>query len=592
MMFPTDFLDSLRERAQLSEVIGQKVRLQKQGKELVGLCPFHKEKTPSFHVNDTKGSYYCFGCGVHGDVFRFLTEAYQYSFTDAVEEVARKTNTALPQQTMPSEELKKQADQREKLLEIHEAVACWFQQQLQTNRGYHVQEYLRKRGIKDSIIKQFRLGFAPSGNALQKEFLQKGYSESDLLEAGLLGQGDNGLYERFRDRLMFPIFSTQGKVIAFGGRVLGDALPKYLNSPETPLFHKKECLFGLHLLKSSSRKQANVYVVEGYMDVIAMVQAGVGPAVAPLGTALTEEQIMALWKYCPEPVLCFDGDTAGLNAANRAAERVLPILKAGYSLNFSLLPKGEDPDSLIRSGSLKILQDLLKTPRSLFQMLSDHFVLNKSIKTPEQQALVRNEFMALLEQIKDLSVYYPYRAAVSELFFKVFRRVKRTDKNNVPANTLSGVLTKFDVRKRQRSILFAVILNHPQLLESIEDNFTRLPLPDHEEELIHFRDEIFLYYSQGLDLDAASLQHHMILRGYEQFLTSVLSDDIYQHAAFAKPSANIDQAREGWQEVWHMLEGNDMLSEQREHMRHELLESMDSESWMRFKALQEQAVKN
>ena len=213
MKYSQDFLEQLRERAQLSEVVGQKVVLQNKGKELLGLCPFHKEKTPSFYVNDTKGTYYCFGCNVSGDIFRYLTDTYNHSFSDAVEEIARLTNTPLPQQTIPVEELKKRADVREKLLEIHEEATKWFQQQLQSNRALHVREYLRNRGMKDSIVKQFRLGYAPSGNALKKEFLSRGYNEADLIESGLLGRGENDIYDRFRDRLIFPIFSGQGKVI-------------------------------------------------------------------------------------------------------------------------------------------------------------------------------------------------------------------------------------------------------------------------------------------------------------------------------------------------------------------------------------------
>jgi len=592
MFFSPEFLDLLRERSKLSEVVGQKVLLKKHGKEQLGLCPFHKEKTPSFQVNDAKGSYHCFGCHAHGDIFSFLTETYSYPFVDAVKEVARLSNTPLPVESIPTQEQKEDQDHRQQLLKINEEACVWFQQQLQSSKGYNARQYLTKRGIKDSTVHQFRLGYASSGNSLQKEFLKRGYQLDDLIDAGLLGRGEEGTYDRFRDRLMFPILNSKGAVIAFGGRVFGDSLPKYLNSPETQLFSKKNCLFGSHMLREMTKNQPTLYVVEGYMDVIAMVQAGIKPAVAPLGTALTEEQIQMLWRYCPEPVLCFDGDRAGLSAASRAAEKVLPLLKAGHSLNFTLLPKGEDPDSLIRAGSVDVLKQLLGTPRTLMDMLWENHVVGAIAKTPEQQALVRKNFLALVEQITDASVKYPYKAEANERFFQAFRRKGKKEKekdNNVLA---PGTLTKFDKKKLQRYILFAVILNHPSFLPEVEDEFIRLAIPQAEDELNRARDEILFKINESPTLDKDELQYHMKSRGYEGLLSTVLTHEIYQHAAFAKSSSSIEDVREGWQDVWYMLEEKDILAEQREEARLQLIESFDSETWTRLNALQYQVVKN
>jgi DNA primase len=592
MFFGPEYLDLLREKCQLSEVIGQKIMLKKQGRELVGLCPFHKEKSPSFQVSDSRGNYHCFGCGAHGDVFSFLTEAYNYPFVDAVKEVARLTNTPLPVQSIPTPEKKEELDQRELLLKIHEEACTWYQQQLQSARGYNARQYLSKRGITDGTVHQFRLGYAGSGNGFQKEFMQRGYRERDLIAAGLLVEGEKGIYDRFRDRLLFPIFSAKGNVIAFGGRVFGDALPKYLNSPETLLFSKKNSLYGSHMLREMTRNQPTLYVVEGYMDVIAMVQAGLKPAVAPLGTALTEEQIQMLWKYCPEPVLCFDGDTAGLNAATRAAERVLPLLKMGCSLNFALLPKGEDPDSLIRSGSTDVLKGLLSNPRSLFDMLWDQHMPASVPKTPEKQALVRKQFLDLIETITDQAIKYPYKAVANERFFTFFRKRNKKDTAKADTGQAQGILTKFDTKKLQRYILFSAILNHPSLLVDVEEQFSRLLIPKAEEELNQLRDEMLLKINECPGLDIEELHNHMKCRGYEGLLRAILSNDIYQHAAFAKTSSPIEDAREGWQDVWYMLEQKDMLAEQREEMRRQLIESFDSDTWTRFNALQNQVVKS
>lgn len=590
MKFGPEYLELLREKVLLSEVVGQKVALKKQGRDWLGLCPFHKEKTPSFQVSDTRGFFHCFGCHASGDAFRFLMDAYSYNFVDAVKEIARMTNTALPVEEPLTPDQQVVADKREILLKIHEEACVWFQQQLQSSKGYNARQYLSKRGITDGTIHDFRLGYAPSGHAFEKEFKKRGYDEKDLYASGLLGQGDTGNYDRFRDRLMFPIFSPRGKVIAFGGRVFGDALPKYVNSPETLLFSKKNTLFGSHLLREMTKNQPTVYVVEGYMDVIAMVQAGLGTAVAPLGTALTEEQIHMLWKCSPEPVLCFDGDTAGLNAAKRASERVLPLLKAGHSLNFTVLPKGEDPDSLIRSGSLSVLKELLSHPRSLFQMLWDQHVPQSVPKTPEQQALVRKQFLDMLDTITDSSIKFPYKAAANDKFFQAFRPKKGRRKED-PIQTV-GILTKFDTKKLQRYILFATILNHPSLLGEVEEQFLKIEIPPAEAELNQLRDEILqkINVSEGLDKEA--LRHHMNSRGLEGLLEAVLSNDVYSHASFAKPESSLEDAREGWQDVWYMLEERDMLAAQREEMRRQLLNSLDSDTWARFNALQQQVVRN
>ncbi|MCY4393603.1 MAG: DNA primase, partial [Rhodospirillaceae bacterium] len=338
MTITPQFLDELRGRVPVSDVVGKRVKLAKKGREFTGLCPFHSEKTPSFTVNDDKAFYHCFGCGAHGDVIRFVTETEGLTFPEAVGKLAGMAGLTVPQAT-PQE--RRRAERAKSLQDACEAGLHFFRRRLDGPDGAAALAYLRRRGVKPETIDAFRLGWAPDGrSALKKALTGEGYSENMLIEAGLLIKPEDGgeSYDRFRGRVIFPIADRRGRVIAFGGRALGDAQPKYLNSPETPLFSKGQLLYGLDKARQAVRDGpdgpdgkggADVIVTEGYTDVIALHQAGFGGAVAPLGTALTESQIEELWRLTPEPVLCFDGDEAGRRAAGRALDRLLPRLVPG-----------------------------------------------------------------------------------------------------------------------------------------------------------------------------------------------------------------------------------------------------------------------
>lgn len=349
MAFPPGFLDELRSRLTLSEIVGRKVVLRrKSGAEYAGLCPFHNEKTPSFTVNDRKAFFHCFGCGEHGDAVGFIMKTENLAFPEAVEKLAREVGLAVPRAT-PAE--RERAERAATLHEVVEQAAHWFEKQLRLPVGRHGLDYLRGRGLDEATIDDFRLGFAPdSRDGLSGVLQRDGVPLDKLIEAGLVIQPDGGrpAYDRFRGRVMFPIADRRGRIIAFGGRVMGPGEPKYLNSPETPLFHKGANLYCLDRARLAAAKEVPIIVAEGYMDVIALHGAGFTGAVAPLGTALTEGQLGELWKLADEPYLCFDGDNAGRRAAGRAAERAFPLLQAGKSLRFLSLPAGEDPDSLIR----------------------------------------------------------------------------------------------------------------------------------------------------------------------------------------------------------------------------------------------------
>ena len=343
MAFPPQFLDDIRARIGLADVVGRRVRLVKQGREHAALCPFHNEKTPSFTVSEEKGFFHCFGCGAHGDVIGFVMRADGLSFPEAVERLAADAGLEVPEQTPAEREhAKRQAD----LYDVMEKACAFFEERLGAHVGEPARDYLRGRSLDTDTIARFRLGYAPdTKTALRGALMSDTLPETMLIEAGLLIRPDNGTpYDRFRGRVIFPITDRRGRVIAFGARILGEGTPKYLNSPDTPLFNKGRVLYGMATARRAAHDKGRVIVTEGYMDVIALAKAGFVESVAPLGTALTESQLHELWRMAPEPLLCFDGDNAGQRAAWRAAERALPLLEPGRSLRFVMLPRGEDPD--------------------------------------------------------------------------------------------------------------------------------------------------------------------------------------------------------------------------------------------------------
>ena len=413
------FLDELRLRTSLSALIGKNVKLQKAGREFKACCPFHNEKTPSFTVNDEKGFYHCFGCGAHGDAIRFLTDARGLAFMDAVKELADQAGMDVP---APDPRAQAKAERATGLYEVMEAAAAWFVEQLEGVEGGAARAYLDQRRISEATRRKFGFGLAPDSRGKLKAAL-KHFGNEKLVEAGLLIQpdADNGgggkePYDRFRGRLMFPIRDPRGRCIAFSGRILGAGEPKYLNSPDTPIFDKGRNLFNIEKAAPASREARRVIVVEGQMDVIALDQAGIGEAVAPLGTALTEGQLGLLWRLSPSPLLCFDGDSAGQKAAIRAALRALPAVGPGRSLSFVTLPTGQDPDDLIRSSGRSALDALLDRPDPLIEKLWRHEVEAEPLTTPEQRAGLKRRLLDHVGAISDQDVREQYRYEMLERF--------------------------------------------------------------------------------------------------------------------------------------------------------------------------------
>ncbi|WP_267386836.1 DNA primase [Sphingomonas sp. GC_Shp_3] len=431
------FLDELRSRTTLSTLIGRTTKLQKAGREYRACCPFHNEKSPSFYVNDDKGFYHCFGCSAHGDAIRWLTEQRGLPFMDAVKELAQAAGMELPAMDARS------AERAEVAKGLHEACAdasAWFTEQLHGLGGADARAVLEKRGIRAETARDFGLGFAPDSRGKLKTAL-KDYGDSLLVEAGLLISVENkDPYDRFRGRLMIPIRDQRGRAIAFGGRIIGDGEPKYLNSPETPLFDKGRTLYNLDKAAPAARKANRVLVVEGYMDVIALAQAGFGEAVAPLGTALTEAQLERLWRMHDVPILCFDGDGAGQKAAIRAAHRALPMLTPGRSLAFVTLPQGQDPDDLVRAKGPGAFEALLRDTQPLVDRLWAHEVAAEPTATPEQKAGLKARFTELANSIADSDVKHEYLADFRRRFDEMFRpqRTPFVPRAPGPAGSRSG----------------------------------------------------------------------------------------------------------------------------------------------------------
>ena len=421
MRFTPQFLDEIRARLPVSEVVGKRVKLKRAGREWKGLSPFQQEKTPSFTVNDQKGFYHDFSSGRHGNIFDFMMETEGVSFPEAVERCAAMAGLALP---AASPDAERHEQRRKTLYDVMEMAAKFFADTLASRNGARARGYLGDRAIVPATQLQFRLGYAPAERFALKEHLGSlGIPVEDMVEAGLLIAGDDipVPYDRFRDRVMFPITDTRSRVIAFGGRALEKDVPaKYLNSPETPLFHKGDNLYNLAPARAATQKGAPLIVVEGYVDVIAMVTSGFGATVAPLGTALTESQLALLWRIADEPILCFDGDRAGQKAAWRAADLALPHLKPGKSLRFALLPEGQDPDDLARAGGRGAIEEVITASRGLAEVIWSREIEGGSFVTPERRAALEARIFELTNAVGDEVVRRYYRQDFRERVQRAF----------------------------------------------------------------------------------------------------------------------------------------------------------------------------
>lgn len=530
MRYPQSFIETLKSRFLVSQVVGRRVALKRHGREFMGLCPFHKEKTPSFTVNDEKGFYHCFGCGAHGDSIGFIKEIEGLNYKEAIEKLAAEAGMALPQPTQ-EEQIKERV--RSTTQDVCELACRWFQSQLMGAGGMAVREYLTKRGITAASIETFRIGFAPDDReALAKALIAQGVSQQQMVDAGLLIAAEGrSAYSRFRGRLMFPIRDKSSKVIAFGGRILpgisaqSDAA-KYLNSPETELFHKGHQLYNFDLARKAAYDAQSVVVCEGYMDVIALYQAGIQYAVAPLGTAVTPHQLQLLWQLADLPVMCLDGDEAGARAMRRASELALPLLLPAKSLKFVQLPKGEDPDSMMRSGHKPRFLELCERAPALAEMLWQR-IASGGAATPEAKAAQEQHLYQLADQIKDATVRNYYRSFFKQKLWeaqsnaprgssggKAFATAKTQVATSIPA--LSG--TSEMAMKR----CLALALMYPQLLQSAQAQEQLACMPVIERSASALRDALLDQVQSGEALSHESLRHALL--EYQDAMDALMRD--------------------------------------------------------------------
>lgn len=478
MKFSPVFFNRIRESIRISDVVAKRVRLERKGKDHFGLCPFHHENSPSFSVNDEKKFFHCFGCGASGDVIRFVQETGNLTVTQAAVYLAEQYGIPIPRENDNKDIVES------KIFEINKVAMEWFQKNLYSNEALKALSYLQKRSIDNETIKHFAIGYAKQNRTNLLDHLKlSGYSLNEINNAGLLSKTDsNEFIDKFRDRIIFPIFDYKGKIVAFGGRsMIADHHPKYLNSPETEVFKKKTRLYGEHTIFKDFKKPQTVYVVEGYTDVISLHKAGITNVVATLGTAISEFHIKRLWKVVNEPDICMDGDSAGGRAMERVAHIILPMLTSGFSINFVRLPKGSDPDDIVRNSGVEYFKELAKNKISLCDALWEMTLSKFDTKTPEKQALLRQELMMITEKIQDLNVRNFYKTyfnrKIRELFSGFISNKTKISKDvATKESTNIGKIDNLPIMQRYALNLAAIVIEMPYLLkdDSIFEAFTSI----------------------------------------------------------------------------------------------------------------------
>ncbi|MCJ8148467.1 DNA primase [Shinella sedimenti] len=619
MRFSNAFLDEIRDRVPISDVIGRRVTWDRKKTNVSrgdywACCPFHGEKSPSFHCEDRKGRYHCFGCGVSGDHFRFLTDLDGLSFPEAVQQIADLAGVAMPQPDP-------QAEQREKermgLVEVMEMATRFFEDQLQTPAGAKARAYLRDRGLTGRTIETFRLGYAPeSRNALKEHLARKGVPKEAMEACGLVVHGPDipVSYDRFRDRIMFPIHSVREKVIAFGGRAMSpDAPAKYLNSNETELFHKGSVLYNHSRARKAAqgagragsaaqddRATGTIIAVEGYMDVIALYQAGIENAVAPLGTALTENQLDLLWRMTPEPVLCFDGDGAGIRAANRAADLALPLIKPERTVRFALLPDGKDPDDLVRHEGRAPFDKVMANARPLADMIWNREVQGASFDTPESRAALEARLRQVTAVIADEDVRRHYQQAMRDRLNSFFRPAQRQggggnfggnrqqrsggrggQQGNAGATGISDRLARSalvrgaqELPALRESVLALTVVNHPGLLFSDYDDIASIEYDNRDLQRL-WSALLGIAGSVGARLERDRLIEDLEAAGFEALLKGLEQQIRNSRLWTATAEAAPEDAREGYLQALALHKRTRALLWQRRELERELAVSTE-----------------
>lgn len=569
--FSDDTLSLIKDRLPVSEIIRRRVTLKQKGKDFLGLCPFHNEKTPSFTVNDQKGFYHCFGCGAHGDIFSFLTDFEKMSFHEAVEFTAAHAGVTLTPHTPQEQKALAERDQMFKLLAD---TAGLFQETLKSPQGTSYHDYLKRRGITDQSIVLFKLGVAIKGRLSQ--FLSAKNIATELAEkAGVVARYDATVKEKFFERLMFPIFDEKQRVVGFGGRTLNnDVQPKYLNSSENALFHKGSLLYGLHLL---DHKTPSAVLVEGYLDVIAMVQAGYKNVLAPMGTALTQEQAQKLLKHFNMIYVCFDGDSAGFKAMNRAAETFLPLLKPGVELMFVKLPNDQDPHSLLTSKNPESFRNAFNTPLQLVEFLTTYEALHHPGNYPAALALQRKNILDRIATVQDSFLRSLYKDQVYEAFQR-----NRTKK---PTNSPQKLPNRVSSSTIYEAVLLKALMICPNIYKDFIDQLHTHPLSANTQKILNaIENYIFL----GETLEFSRIVPYIKQQLPMLSIDHIVSDTFHVHAPFLNEPIDESNIRKGVERILEHFNDTTALDAHIKEAQERFKQTQSQTDWDRLKMLMAQ----
>ena len=584
MKFGSQLIDEIKTRIKVSDIVSKKVKLSPRGREFVGLSPFSNEKTPSFTVSDEKGFYHCFSSGEHGSVFDFVMKTENLSFVEAVKKLASYAGISVEDKVYKKEDIIIQK-RIKNLKDILTIANNWFhnnlKRELKTNK--FLQEIFKKRNFNENIINTFLLGYAPKRNDTLYSYLKsKDFSSKDISDAGLIiiSSKNNEIFDRFNNRIIFPIYDYSSNVVGFGGKALSqNQIGKYVNSPSTDLFKKGDLLFGWQQSKNNPLQKNELFIVEGYTDVISMHMAGYKNVVAPLGTAITAKQIICSWRISKEPIICMDGDEAGQKAAKRLPELIFPHLKPGHSLNFVKLPFDEDPDSLISSNNLKDLNLSIDNKLSLVDYVWNNLISGKTFNTPEKRAELEEEINRLLNLINDFNVKKNYKNFFREKFFEQFKFSGKNIKTNSKKEFLLS-MNIIDTKKIAERVLIGSVILFPSLLKKTINKFSSLVFSN--EGINSIKDDIVLLFNKKKTIENLNIRATLLNSKHKDNVLEIIDKSILLHAPFLKSKDNLDLIEKKWNEYLEVylkkIDNNNMKKK-----ANEFLTKLNQENYQRFK---------
>ncbi|MDR3151720.1 MAG: DNA primase [Holosporaceae bacterium] len=574
---PRDFVDFLKSKISIVDVVARRIKLKKSGKDFIGLCPFHSEKTPSFRLDPDRGVYHCFGCGAGGDVISFMMEYEKISFPEALERLASTYGIPLPKK----DENENQIAPHLKVYSALDVIKDWFAAKLSSPGGETARRYLVSRKISEVSIKKFQLGYCDDNRGLLSYLKGKGFTKETLLKTGVFSESmyHGDLSNRFDGRLMFPILDASGRCIGFGGRVVRETdAAKYINSPESEIFAKRNHLYGYSLARRG--KTRNIIMVEGYLDVVSMHQAGFDGAVAPLGTAISEQQISMCWKIIDTPVMALDGDSAGTKAAYRFVDRLLPLISPGKSFKFARFPQGADPDSVISSGQMDVLNDAINNAIPLSQWLWEGSFLLYPSETPEQKAAVIKTIREKINLIQDRSIKNLYIQELRDRERNLARRKNNFQPKWLNIRPIAGVTAKIE------KILIVTLINHPHIIDRVVEDLVKLEFKDIV--MRNLKDNMLEYYGTYY-LNGKSEKYAALACNLAEVLKEQ-PQDIELHAGFISMDASDDEALSGWRQIYEKYYSDFGIREDLQNAAHRLESSFTESDWQRLRALKKEVL--